>query len=267
KFLRKYGITVLAYQKRGTGQSTGDCSMATIEDLAEDLHQAKKYLEAHPNNYEKIGVLGISAGGWTMTKAEEQTDFDFMISIVGPSTSVKDQQLQSMEYGAAFYKLSPNAKQNLRKYTNLMFDAEETDAGFAEMERLLAKAKKEQWQQLLEDTDVPASSSDISNLWVRRHNYDPQKILEQYNKPFLAIYGERDWIVPPKENIQLLEKYFAKKEAKLNTIVAYNAEHGMEMEARRVELSMDQSYWHFYRISPEVRIEIVNFLMKYGLIE
>ena len=265
KFLRKYGITVLAYQKRGTGQSTGDCSSATIEDLAEDLQQAKKYLESHPNNYEKIGVLGISAGGWTMAKAEERTDFDFMISIVGPSTSVKDQQLQSMEYGAAFYQLSPDAKQNLRKYTNLMFDAAETDAGFAEMEKLLAGAEKEQWQELLEDTDIPANAKEIANLWVRRHNFDPLRVLGQYDKPFLAIYGERDWIVPHQENVQLLEKYFATKKANLNTVVAHNAEHGMEMEARWIDLWANQSYWHFYRISPEVSIEIVDFLKKYDL--
>lgn len=36
KILRRYGVSVLAFHKRGTGKSTGDCSTATIEDLAAD---------------------------------------------------------------------------------------------------------------------------------------------------------------------------------------------------------------------------------------
>lgn len=267
KFLRKYGISVLAYQKRGTGKSTGDCTTATIQDLALDLQEVKKYLESHSNNYQNIGVLGISAGGWTMTNAEENIDFNFMISVVGPATSVKDQQLQSMEYGARFYNLEEAARQNLRAYTNLMFEAKANQRDFDKMNKLLLLAEREQWKQLLDDTDIPKEVSEINNLWVRRHNYDPEKSLSNFEKPFLAIYGERDWIVPFDENINVLEDYFLTRKNNLNTVVAYNAEHGMEMEAKWINLNNNHTYWHFYRISPEVRIEIVKFLRKYNLIK
>ncbi|MEM6265808.1 MAG: alpha/beta hydrolase [Bacteroidota bacterium] len=267
KFLRKYGVSVLAYQKRGTGTSTGDCSTATIQDLANDLVQVRKYVASHPNNYQNIGVLGISAGGWTMAKAEESTNFDFMISIVGPSTSVKDQQFQSLEYGAEFYKLESEAKEHLTAYTHLTFEAEPTAKDFKKMMDLLAGAEKESWRGLLDDTDIPKDAADIKNLWVRRHNYDPQATLAHYTQPFLAIYGDRDFIVPYKENIALLETYFADRPENLQTVVAFNAEHGMETEPKWVNLGNDQSYWHFYRISPQVRIELANFLRKHALID
>ncbi|MAD98430.1 MAG: hypothetical protein CMB99_13985 [Flavobacteriaceae bacterium] len=267
KFFRKYGISVLAYQKRGTGKSSGNCNQATIGDLSNDVIALKRYLENHSNGYEKIGVLGISAGGWTMTKASEKTNFDFMISIVGPSTSVREQQMQSMHYGADFYQLSSKAKENIEQYTNLMFDAKPNVKGYQSMADLLALAKKEKWNVLLEDTDVPKDANSMEKLWVRRHNFDPRKALASFENPFLVIYGSRDWIVPQKENVDRLKELFKGREKLLTTVVAYGAEHGMEKEAKMIAVNDRQSYWHFYRISSQVRIEIVKFLEKNKLID
>ena len=265
KFLREYGIAVLAYQKRGTGKSTGNCDVATIEDLAKDLGNVKLFLEKRKEGFEKIGVLGISAGGWTMTKAGEKHDFDFMISVVGPSTSVRDQQLQSAKYGADVFQLNATALDNVIKYTHLVFDVQQSKKGLEALQSLLAIAKDEGWYQLLESTDVANTESEIENLWVRRHNFDPKDVLRNYSKPFLGIYGQKDWIVPPKENIELLNEYFKNNMENLTTVNVYGAEHGMEMESKWVELDQDRSYWHFFRISPEVRIAIVDFLEKHGL--
>ena len=267
QFLRKYGIAVVAYQKRGTGNSTGDCSMATIQDLASDVSAIYKYLKKESYQFDKIGVLGISAGGWTMVKAAENTNFDFMISIVGPATSVYDQQMQSMQYGAEFYELDAKALDHLKSYTDYMFTIKPNRSGFKKMNALLEMAEQENWKQLLEDTDVPDNKEEIENLWVRRHNYDPGPTLQKFANPFLAIYGGTDWISPPKENVDLLKNYFADRMDLLTTVIAYNAEHGLEKEARMVEIKDGPSYWHFYRIAPEVRIEIVNFMRKHNFID
>jgi pimeloyl-ACP methyl ester carboxylesterase len=268
KLLRAYGISVLVYNKRGTGKSSGDCSKATISDLAADVVACKNYLEAHPNNYEHIGVLGSSAGGWVMAKAEESTDFDFMISIVGPSTSVKEQQLQSMNYGFDFYKLSQAAKDALVEYTEMMFTAKPTQASFKRFEELLASSKQNGWDELLDDTDIPKSATEISNLWVRRHAYDPKQVLSSFNKPFLAIYGEIDWIVPYKENVARLKEVFSDTRTDLlNITIAYDAEHGTETKEKYRTLTNDKSYWRFFRIAPSVQISIIDFLMKYDFID
>lgn len=267
KLLREYGIAVLAFHKRGTGKSTGDCSVATIGDLASDVKAWKEYLATHPDQYENIGVLGSSAGGWVMLRTEEETDFDFMISVVGPSTSVRDQQFQSMAYGVDFYKLSPEAKKNVEEYTTLMFDAPATSESFERFQSLLKTAESQKWKQLLDDTDIPPSIEGIDSLWVRRHNYDPGETLKKINRPFLAIYGQRDWVVPYRENIERLNELFGEEHKdKLNTIVAFNAEHGTDTEEKYVTLNDKLSYWHFFRISPQLRLEIISFLKKYDLI-
>ena len=267
KILREYGVAVIAFNKRGTGKSSGDCNSATVDDLAEDVFAWKKYLEARPENFENIGVLGSSAGGWVMVKAQEKANFDFMISIVGPSTSVEEQQFQSMEYGLSFYKLSQEARAHIKEYTQLMFTGKSNRKTYERFRELLAMAETEDWKQLLDDTDIPASPEAIKALWVRRHSYYPGKVLSKYENPFLAIYGEIDWIVPYRENIQELEQFFSGERANLlTTIVAHNAEHGTEVKGEYITLPNNQSYWHFFRISPQLIIGIVDFLKKNELI-
>ena len=268
KLLREYGISVLVFNKRGTGKSTGDCSVATIADLASDVAACKEYLANHSSQFTNIGVLGSSAGGWVMVKAQEKAKFDFMISIVGPSTSVKEQQMQSMDYGFDFYKLSSNAKSDLLEYTNMMFDSEATESNFAKFKELLKSSEKDGWKELLDDTDIPESVKGIDNLWVRRHNFDPAKTLSAYDHPFLAIYGEIDWIVPYKENIQRLKELFPSERSELlTTVTAHDAEHGTETKGKYISLAGEKSYWRFFRISPQVQIEIINFLIKNNFIE
>ncbi|NNL81721.1 MAG: hypothetical protein HKO67_14635 [Flavobacteriaceae bacterium] len=268
KLLREYGVSVLSFNKRGTGKSTGNCNQATIGDLVSDVNALRNYLLERDEKFQYIGLLGSSAGGWVIAKASEAGKFDFMISIVGPSTSVRDQQLQSMNYGLKFFKLPENSRKDLLEYTNMMFDAKASDNNFDRFNKLLANSKRDDWFQLLEDTDIPNSIEGIDSLWVRRHDYDPGESLRRFMNPFLAIYGEKDWVVPYKENIIRLNGLFiGDQKAMLNTVVAANAGHGTEVEECNVELKNDKSYWRFFRISPQITIELIAFLKKYGIIE
>lgn len=266
KVLRRYGVSVLALQKRGTGKSTGNCQTATITQLAADVVSARAFLKNHPNGYQNVGVLGISAGGWVMAKAQEMAPFDFMISVVGPATSVFDQQMQSIQYGAPYFNLSQEAIANLKAYTRLLFEGKDNKKTFAELQRLLALGTQQKWKQLLEDTDLANSQEEIKNLWVRRHNYDPKQVLQNYKKPFLAVYGQKDWIVPHQENVKQLKAYFNDRPQLLTTVVAYNADHGLEMAPKLVNVVGNYNYWHFYRVSPSLGIAIIEFLRKHAFI-
>ncbi|MEL6851565.1 MAG: hypothetical protein AAFP92_23790, partial [Bacteroidota bacterium] len=156
----------------------------------------------------------------------------------------------------------------LLKYTQMMFEAPATQASFDSFQALLKEAKEYGWSELLDNTDIPPSVAGIDSLWVRRHSFDPEAVLSQYTHPFLAIYGQRDWIVPYEENIAQLEACFSRKRRSLlTTHVAYDGEHGIETRARYVDLGRNQSYWHFFRISPQLTIETVNFLRRHRFIE
>ncbi|MEM6807478.1 MAG: alpha/beta fold hydrolase, partial [Bacteroidota bacterium] len=98
----------------------------------------------------------------------------------------------------------------------------------------------------------------------RRHSYDPKDVWLNYDKPTLLIYGEKDWIVPHAQNVETIKEYFTGKEELLKTVVAYDAEHGMSVNSKWENLGGGHSYRRFYRISPYLQIEIVDFLMENG---
>lgn len=267
KILRSYGIAVLAFHKRGNGNSGGDCNNATIDDLASDLQACRRYLLENIPGLENIGVLGNSAGGWVMLRAQEIQPFDFLIGIVAPSTSVFDQQMQSMQYGFDVFGLKPEAKEPLLEYTRMMFEARPNKRKFKRFQELLDLAEHQDWKKLLEDTDIPSNEKAIEYLWVRRHAYDPGPMLEEINIPYLAIYGEKDWVVPYKENTERLKSVFdGKRPELLTTVVAPGAQHGMEVDSKKIELAGGNMYWRFFRISPYVTTALIDFLTAHNFI-
>ncbi len=120
----------------------------------------------------------------------------------------------------------------------------------------------------MEGSDIPGSVKGIDSLWVRRHNYDPKEMLKKYNQPFLGIYGQKDWVVPYRENIERLEDCFSgERRSLLSTAIAYGGAHGTETESQYVQLKENHSYWHFFRISATPMIEIVQFLRRHNFID
>lgn len=267
KLFRSYGIAVLAFHKRGNGNSGGNCDEATIQDLASDLQACRRFLEENHPEIERVGVLGSSAGGWVMLRSHEMKPFDFLIGVVGPSTSVFDQQIQSMQYGLQHFDLDPEAREPLLEYTRMMFEAKPRKRKWQRFQVLLTIAEAQGWKKLLEDTDIPDSQETIEELWVRRHAYDPGPILNRIDVPYLAIYGESDWVVPYKENVALLKAAFKGERAHLlTTVVAPSAQHGTEVDAMKVRLKDGLTYWRFFRISPQINLSIINFLNANDLI-
>ncbi len=67
------GIAVLAYDKRGDGNSGGNAASGTLPNLAEDALAAVRYLQTRPEiNSQAVGLWGVSQGGWIQPIAATQ---------------------------------------------------------------------------------------------------------------------------------------------------------------------------------------------------
>src|SRR5215831_6577138 len=89
------GIAVLVYDRRGSGQSSGDLGKADYETLADDAvagqHALAKLPQIDPN---KIGFWGLSQGGWlAVLAAGRSKDAAFAISVSAPLVTA-DEQMQ-----------------------------------------------------------------------------------------------------------------------------------------------------------------------------
>lgn len=100
KHLQNSGIVVLLPDKRGSEESEGNWRTSSFEDLATDTHAAIEYLrEQQSVPISRIGVIGMSQGGWIAPLVAEQEDeLAFLVSMVGSVVTPREQLLYEENY-------------------------------------------------------------------------------------------------------------------------------------------------------------------------
>ncbi len=91
--LTDQGYAVFVYDKRGSGKSKGKYRHVTLknstsvfEDLAKDVVAAGAFLQSRKEvDGRKIGLLGLSQGGWIVPAAANQMDYIFGAVVVSGS--------------------------------------------------------------------------------------------------------------------------------------------------------------------------------------
>ena len=98
--LQNSGIAVLLPDKRGSEKSEGDWRVSSFEDLATDTRAAIEYLRAQRDiPLSGIGVIGMSQGGWIAPLVANQgDDVAFLVSMVGPGVTPREQLLYEENY-------------------------------------------------------------------------------------------------------------------------------------------------------------------------
>ncbi len=280
RLLSRYGVGGYVFDERGGGESEGDCASATFDDTVSDFIQAVQTIVDLPDvDSDRIGFWGGSAGGWVVIRAAVVSPVApaFVVTVVGPATSVKEQQKDNIRYISLQRSLSDEARQQGLDYVDLMFaDRDDKETQYEEMRGLIELGEESGWARpFLERgrhvTDVPTSPVAIDSLWVRRYAYDPAPDLRSITAPFLAIFGENDRVVPPQTNTPLLRRLLDEAGNSRYTIavlpvVGHGMEHGhLLREVDGGPRRLDTFYWKFDRVTPDFMAAVVVFLRKHGL--
>lgn len=170
--LAREGIAVYSFDKRGTGASGGDyegennSSVQNLALLAADVAAAITAVRRHPEvDAERVGVFGVSMGGWTGPLAAHQLDAAghpppaFMVINSGPAVSVGEE----------------------RFYSDLTGEGHREGAGRspAEVDSLVAAR-------------APSG-------------YDPRAVLGALDVPTLWVFGADDPSVPVAKSLAVLD--------------------------------------------------------------
>lgn len=201
------GLATLAYDKRGTGVSSGvyqRFSVAGSErifaDLAQDAAAAHRWLAAQPEiDPARVGYLGASQAGWIMPLAAEETGAAFLIAAGGPTVSA----------GAEAYH------------------ADMTWEGARELsDRALREA----------DRRVRRFSGETG--------FDPRAALERVEAPALWIYGTEDAVIPVNPSIAALERLARAGHANHEVRLIEGMDHGFRLASgERVALAEIARDW------------------------
>lgn len=170
KYLVNNGIAVVLPDKRGCEKSEGEWIGADFNHLASDVLSAVEYVKKQDVFSEsRIGILGMSQGGWIAPVAASQSDdIDFVATMSG-ATVTTDEQLEYEEIN------------NIVPYT----------------------------YRFIAELFAPLTARRINKMAHQKAlaGFDPIPYWDQVSAPVFMAFGEEDKNVPVEKCIERLTAY------------------------------------------------------------
>lgn len=199
-YLTRKEIAVLRADDRGTGKSTGNFATATTADFATDAEAGIAYLKTRSEiDPHRIGLIGHSEGGIIAPMvAARNPDVAFIVMMAGsgvPGDQILPAQLQAIEEaGGKSHEEAAKDAAHEREVLTLV----ETEKD----EAVLEKELREKISGEEPEPQIGAQIKTLTSPWFRYFlTYDPATALRKVTCPVLAINGEKDTQVPPKQNL------------------------------------------------------------------
>jgi hypothetical protein len=222
--LTRKGIAVLRCDDRGLG-SLSAVLLATTQDFAGDVVAQAAYLRGRREIApDKVGLFGHSEGGIIAPLANREGNFAFLVLMAGTAVSGREVLLEQIALiagadGASEAEIAEAVASQKKAYA-LMGKPE----GEKEIERMMADQVRKglvrmtpEQRQAVADPDAYVKNVTAAQLaalhspWFRFFlDYDPRPALEAVRCPVLALFGEKDMQVSPKQNLPVMEKALKK---------------------------------------------------------
>ena len=208
--LTRKGIAVLRFDKRGIGKSTGDYANATTEDFAGDAEAALVYLKTRKEvDPKKTGLIGHGEGGVIAPLvAAHSNDVAWIVLLAGPGLNGEDTLLLQSELILKTAGVDDEQIAKTREFNKQTYALVRQEKDTATLQAKLS--------DLVENSGMSASlppaalQSQVRLMvspWFRFSlDYDPVPTLQKTVCPVLALNGEKDLQVAPKENLAKIQK-------------------------------------------------------------
>jgi pimeloyl-ACP methyl ester carboxylesterase len=214
-YLTRRGVAVLRVDDRGVGGSTGTTARANSKDLAGDALAGIAYLKGRKEvDAGRIGLIGHSEGGLIASLvASESNGVAFVVLLAAPG--VKGKELMYLQ-GETILRAAGASREHIAWHRALqarIFEVLEREANDEAARKQIGQLLAAEFAQLGGDgadkavADLKAAAVEQARRAARPHvrfalTYDPGPVLEQVHCPVLALAGERDVQVPPRENLR-----------------------------------------------------------------
>ncbi len=239
----KLGIDVLAYDKRGSGESGGVYDDDTpLQTLAGDALAGVRALQTRDDiDPKRVGLWGISQGGLLGPLAASMSPgVAFVISVSGPGVSIAEQAiyLRANEMLAKGY--SQQDAQRMTDFRRVLWAYYGTGLGREAIQAAMNIVKRDRWYReegLPQTVPDPDSLDPALRSFMRQAaTYDPLAVARSVRVPVLIIYGAKDAVVPAEQSLaNLLVAYAAGGNKRVSFAFFPDAGHGLERVATERE--------------------------------
>ncbi|WP_262285842.1 S9 family peptidase [Micromonospora sp. MA102] len=195
------GFASLAYDKPGSGASTGDWTSQTMAGRAEETVAAVQAVRSREDVLSgAVALIGGSQGGWVAQLAASADDrIAAVVTVSGPGVSVRVQEEYRLRHQfAAEGFSSPDIQQALVLLRDQVQRVQSGDDP-ARVHAAQAQWHAAPWYPLLAGT-TPESIAFIAGI----ADYDPAPALAALRCPLLAIFGADDLLVPVEASVRAI---------------------------------------------------------------
>jgi dienelactone hydrolase len=203
------GFVVLAFDKRGNGESTGDYRRASYDDLVFDARDAFDTLAAQPEvDARRIGLWGLSQGAFLAPRVAEHlgTPPAFVVAVSGPGVPISESAAYQDSLRVVWHGFSAPAAAHAAAVNRAVADALRSHRTADSIGALLAAVASEPWRR---HTSLPSTAPATDELrgwyWYGR-TLDPVEWWRRLRVPVLLVYGRSDELVPASASAERLER-------------------------------------------------------------
>lgn len=234
--LLRHGIAVLCYDKPGVGRSSGDWRRRNGYERADEALAAVRFLrDRGAISPEWVGLWGISQGGWIAPLAASISPaVAFLITVSGPGVTPAEQNAYDVETRMRADGWAEHHVGHAVAYVRALMRAAAADESYERVEEtLLRRARGEPWYGYFELPDA--------EMWgffsgEGKVDFDPEPVLERVSQPLLAVFGERDRLVPVARSVEVYERALTRGGNPDFTIEVFpGANHGIGIADRQTE--------------------------------
>lgn len=269
-YLTKNGIAVLRYDDRGTAMSKGDFKTATTADFASDVEAAIEFLKTRKEiDKKKIGLIGHSEGGLIAPMVASQSkDVAYIVllagtGIPGDQLLLLQQKLVGKASGISDTDLQKNEASNSAAF-DIVKKSKSPEQLTSDLTKYIAQVVTENPSAakpagMSNEDFIKLQVTQITSPWMQYFiKYDPVPALQKVKCPVLALNGEKDLQVPPKENLGSIKNALSKGGNKQATIIELPKLNHLFQECKT---GSPTEYANIEQtISPTTLVEIVNWL-------
>lgn len=266
-WLASQGFAVLKYDKRGSGESSGDLMRSTYEQLGDDGAAAAHFLAARPEiDPKRIGFWGISEGGWTAPLAATRfRNAAFVIIASGGGLSpAAGELLDTEDQLKTDGKFTPAQIEQAINFQRLRDSYMKSGQGWDAYASALVTAEKQPWWNY-PSTDLYGWSKPDSPGWKMKaasYFYDPAPTLSALPCPILVLFGALDTPTGVKANLAAIHEALAGNRAADATFRIFpQASHNLFLARSGNENDLDETT----RFSSEYFPTITTWLSKHAV--
>lgn len=259
RMLVAQGISVFAYQKRGTGDSEGEYTQ-NFELLADDAAAAlAKARELAKGRFGRAGYFGGSQGGWIAPLAATRSQADFVAIGFGLVVSPIEEDREQLFDEARRMQLDAAALAQVGQLSGATAQLMRThfSEGFEALAKVRAQVGAAPWAKTISGEYsgdmLRMSDADLRRIGRARFDnleliwdYDAEAALRRLKVPLLWVLAEQDRAAPIAATRSILSRLRASGQP-IETYLFPDTDHGMvefrtDAEGNRVSTRITDGY-------------------------